>query len=103
MMALYDEHQLLMPRVESFSKFMRPIKVGGAIFVQLRARFNGEKTVRLEFKILSVDDRSLLAEGYIVVVCVDRRSGGSCPMPPAIRAVYSLALPGAEEGLEAGG
>ena len=93
MMALYDEHQLLMPRVESFSKFLKPIRVGGAIFIQLRAHFKGEKTVRLEFTIFNVEDRSLLAEGYLVAVCVDRRTGHSCPMPPAIREVYLRAAP----------
>src|SRR5262245_16339442 len=66
MVRLYDEHQLMMPRVESFSKFMRPIKLGGAVCIQLRASFTGEKTVRLEFSFLSVEDRSLLAEGYLI-------------------------------------
>lgn len=90
-MDLYDEHDIIMPRVESFAKFMKPIRVGEAIFIQIRTRFKGEKTVRMEFEILNGKDRSLLAEGYITAVCVDRQSVKSRPMPPPVREVYATA------------
>lgn len=91
MMALFDEYQVVFPRVESFAQFKKPIRVGDAIFIQIRSRFKGEKTTRLEFQILSACDRTLLAEGYLTAVCVDRRRGRACAMPAAIRRVYALA------------
>ena len=90
-MKLYHELDVLMPRVESFAKFLQPIRAEEAIFVRLRTRFKGEKTVRMEFEILSVPDRSLLAEGYVTAVCIDRQSRKSRPLPTAMREVFARA------------
>ena len=38
----------------------------------------------MEFEIITVTDRSLLAEGYVTAVRMDRQSSRSRP-PPAIR------------------
>ena len=91
MLKLYDEYGVWMPRVESFAKFLKPIRAEEAIFVRLRTRFEGEKTVRMEFEIASVTDRSLLAEGYGGAVCMDRHTSRSCPLPPALREVFARA------------
>jgi len=96
-MTLYNEHDIWMPRVESFAKFIKPIRAEEAIFVRLRTRFKGEKTVRMEFEILSVLDRSLLAEGYVTAVCIDRKSSKSRPLPPAMREVFSRAAADVQE------
>ena len=90
-MKLYDECGVWMPRVESFAKFLKPIRAEEAIIVRLRTRLPGEKTVRMEFEILSVDDRSLLAHGYVTAVCIDRQSSRSRPLPPVMREVFALA------------
>ena len=94
---LYHEYDILMPRVESFAKFLQPIRAEEAIFVRLRTRFKGEKTVRMEFEILSVPDRSLLAEGYVSAVCIDRQSRKSRPLPPAMREVFAQAAADSED------
>ena len=90
-MKLYRELDVLMPRVESFARFMKPIPAEDAIFVRLRTRFKGEKTVRMEFAVLSVVDRSLLAEGYVIAVCIDRETRKSRPLPPEMRAIFARA------------
>jgi YbgC/YbaW family acyl-CoA thioester hydrolase len=90
-MKLYDEDNIWMPRVESFARFLNPILAEEAVFVRLRTRFKGEKTVRMEFEILSATDRSLLAEGYVTAVCIDRQSSRSRPLPPAMREVFARA------------
>jgi acyl-CoA thioester hydrolase len=90
-MKLYDEYDIWMPRVESFAKFSKPILAEEAICVRLRTRFKGEKTVRMDFEILSVSDRSLLAEGYVTAVCIDRQSSKSRPLPPAMREIFARA------------
>ena len=88
-MKLYDEYGVWTPRVEAFAKF--PIRFAPkSVFVRLRTRFKGEKTVRMEFEIVSVTDRSLLAEG-VTAVCMDRQSSRSRPLPPAIREVFARA------------
>ena len=96
-MKLYDEYSVWMPRVESFAKFSKPIRAEEAMFVRLRVRFKGEKTVRMEFEILSVNDRTHLAEGYITAVCIDRQSSKSRPLPPAMREVFARAAAASEE------
>jgi YbgC/YbaW family acyl-CoA thioester hydrolase len=90
-MKLYDEDNIWMPRVESFARFLKPILAEEAVFVRLRTRFKGEKTVRMEFEILNATDRSLLAEGYVTAVCIDRQSSRSRPLPPAMREVFARA------------
>jgi acyl-CoA thioester hydrolase len=93
----YDKHAVWMPRVESFAKFSKPIYAEEAIIVRLRTRFKGEKTVRMEFEVLNVNDRSLLAEGYITAVCIDRATSKSCPIPAAMREVLARAASENEE------
>jgi len=90
-MALYDENNVWMPRVESFAKFSKPIRAEEAIFVRLRTRFQGEKTVRMEFEVLSAPDRAPLAEGYVTAVCIDRGTSKSRPLPPAMREIFARA------------
>ena len=90
-MRLYETHDVWMPRVESFAKFSRPILAEAAIVIRLRTRFQGEKTVRMEFEVLNDEDRAPLAEGYITAVCIDRKSGKSRPLPDAFREVFARA------------
>jgi acyl-CoA thioester hydrolase len=90
-MRLYDEYNIWMPRVESFAKFSKPIRAEEAIYVRLRTSFKGEKTVRMNFEILSVTDRLPLAEGYVTAVCIDRETSRSRPLPPAMREIFARA------------
>jgi acyl-CoA thioester hydrolase len=96
-MQLYEEYAIWMPRVESFAKFSKPILAEEAILVRLRTRFKGEKTVRMEFEVLNVNDRSLLAEGYVTAVCIDRATSRSCPIPPAMREILARAAAESDE------
>jgi acyl-CoA thioester hydrolase len=73
------------PRVEAFSKFIKPIRAGEAIRVRLDPQPKGEKTVRYEFEIFDDKSTEKLAEGYITVVCVAAADFKSTPIPEAIR------------------
>ena len=88
---LFEEGQVWMPRVEAFAKFNKPVLVSEAVLVRMHTHFKGEKTVRMEFEILSVTDQSLIAQGYVTAVCIDRATGKSHPIPPAVRAGYARA------------
>jgi acyl-CoA thioester hydrolase len=82
---LMDKHQVWVPRVEVFAKYLIPIRNGAAIRVRMKPSFPGEKAIRYDFEI--VDDRSLksLSEGYVTAVCVDRTRFEPMPLPVEIR------------------
>ena len=86
-MTLLKENQVWMPRVESFSKFMRPIRAGAAVRLRLHPQLKGEKTVRYDFQILDDTTTETITEGYVTVVCVDATRFNATPIPEAIRTI----------------
>ena len=84
---LLDAHGVWMPRVETHAKFIRPIRNGSAIRVRMDPQFEGEKTVRFVFEVLDDETGTLLATGYLTVVCVERATFKARPIPEAIRNV----------------
>ena len=92
-MALLREKHVWMPRVETFSKFMRPIRVGAAIRVRLHPQLKGEQTVRYDFQFLDDTTMEKIAEGYVTVVCVDATHFKATPIPGAIRTAIIAAIP----------
>ncbi len=82
---LLQQHKVWMPRVEAFSKYTRPIKIGAMIRVRLNPKLKGLKTVRYEFEILDDASSEKLAEGYVTVVCVDADRFKATPIPDPIR------------------
>jgi len=84
---LLDRYSIWMPRVEAHVNFVRPIRNGNAIRIRINPQFQRLKTVRFEFEV--VDDASLaqLATGYMTIVCVQRGTFKSSPIPQEIRDV----------------
>ena len=82
---LLERHKVWMPRVEAFSKYVRPIKIGTTIRVRLSPHLKGLKTIRYEFEILDDASSEKLAEGYVTVVCVDADRFKAAPIPDPIR------------------
>jgi acyl-CoA thioester hydrolase len=82
---LLKEERVWMPRVEAFSKFVRPIRTGVMIRVRMNPQFKGTKAIRYEFEILEDASSERLAEGYITVVCVDAAGFKATPIPNSIR------------------
>ncbi len=82
---LLRENHVWMPRVETFSKFMRPTPLGGAVRVRLQPQLKGEKTVRYDFQFLDDITGETIAEGYVTAVCVDATRFKATPIPEAIR------------------
>ena len=76
-----------LPRVEAFSKFSKPIRLGAAILVRLKPQIRGQKTIRYDFEIVSDATEERLAEGYITVVCVDAGTFKSAGLPDAVRKI----------------
>ena len=86
---IMEQHQVWFPRVEAFSKYVAPIRCGEAIRVKLVPGLKGEKTVRLDFEILSDITGAKLAHGYVTMVCVDRVHFKSTSIPDPVRLIYS--------------
>jgi acyl-CoA thioesterase FadM len=78
-----------LPRVEAFSKFSKPIRLGTAIRVQLNPQMKGAKTIRYDFEIVDDVTAEKLASGYITVVCVDAATFKSTRIPDAIRNIVA--------------
>jgi acyl-CoA thioester hydrolase len=82
---LLQQHNVWMPRVEAFSKYTRPIRIGAMIRVRLNPQLKGLKTVRYEYEILEDASGEKLAEGYVTIVCVDADRFKATPIPDSIR------------------
>jgi acyl-CoA thioesterase FadM len=80
-----------MPRVEAFSKFSKPIRLGDAIRVRLNPQLKGEKTIRYDFEIVSDRTSERLAAGYVTVVCVAAARFKAARMPDVIRNIIQNA------------
>jgi len=84
---LLEANSVWMPRVEAFSKFLKPIKCGAAIRIRLNPQLKGEKTIRYEYQILDDATGEPAAEGYVTVVCVDAARFKAVPIPDSIISV----------------
>jgi YbgC/YbaW family acyl-CoA thioester hydrolase len=82
---LFEGLSVWMPRVEVHANFLSPIRSGRFIRVRLNPEFKGDKTVRLGFEVLDDETSTLFATGYVTVVCVDRATFKSRPIPDEIR------------------
>lgn len=58
----------------------------GQIVVALACLRAGNSSVTIGHRIGSTDERTLHAEGHVVLVWIDPRSGRPVPLPPAVRA-----------------
>jgi 4-hydroxybenzoyl-CoA thioesterase len=89
--ALLVENSIWMPRVEAFSKFSKPIRLGAAIRVRLSPELKGEKTIRYDFEIIDDQTSERLAAGYVTAVCVDAKRFKAARIPDAIRTIVENA------------
>jgi len=84
---LFEANGVWMPRVEAFSKFLKPVKCGSAIRIRLNPQFKGEKTIRYEYQVLDDATGDPAAEGYFTIVCVDAARFKAVPIPDSIVSV----------------
>ncbi len=80
-----DETAPLLAAVQM--NYRQPIPYPGSIVVELTADRVGTSSVTLGHRITSADGRVLHADGHVVMVWIDRRSGRPTPLPAAVRRV----------------
>ena len=67
--------------------YRQPIPYPGSIVVELTADRVGTSSVTLGHRSTSADGRVLHADGHVVMVWIDRRSGRPTPLPDAVRRI----------------
>ncbi|MBS0193691.1 MAG: acyl-CoA thioesterase [Proteobacteria bacterium] len=84
--AWMDEH--VAPVVaQALVNFKRPIGWPEDVLVELFADRVGNASLTLGHRIVSAQDPTrLYADGHVVMVWFDKRSGGSAPLPACVRA-----------------
>jgi acyl-CoA thioester hydrolase len=75
---------LWFPRVETFCQYKKPAKFNDLLEVELTIEDLGEKSLRYGFKVFNKESAVLLANGYMVVVAADKRTGKATQIPTEI-------------------
>jgi len=78
------KHNIFLPRVEAFCEFKKPARFNDLLEVELRVEEIKEKSIRYGFNIFNKESTVLLANGYIVIVAVDRETGKATAIPREI-------------------
>ena len=87
--ALLEKYGLWLPRVEVHVQYVNPIRLGRRIRIRIDPVFKGEKTVRLDVQVHDDETGDQCAHGYMTIVCVDRKTFKSTPIPDELRAAMS--------------
>ena len=78
------KHNIFLPRVEAFCEFKKPARFNDLLEVKMRVEEIKEKSVRYGFNIFNKKSAVSLANGYIVIVAVDRETGKATAIPREI-------------------
>lgn len=76
-----QERGLLFPRVEAFCQYKKPARFNDLIEVELTVEELREKSIKYSFKIFNKESNTLLANGYVVIVTIDKERGKAVAIP----------------------
>jgi len=79
-----------LPRVHVECDFLRVIGHDDLITIEVSLTKLGNSSIRFEFRTFKANE--LAAKGAVVIVCADRKTLGSVPIPDDLRAKLSTAL-----------
>ena len=85
---LFDQFDLWLPRVQLHLEFRSPARLDDMLEVEAWVGRIGRTSVRLEFAVRKVggDSDTLTADGYIVMVAIDRQTSRPVPVPEGLTA-----------------
>ncbi|MGQ9506895.1 MAG: acyl-CoA thioesterase [Candidatus Bathycorpusculaceae bacterium] len=72
---------LLFPRVEAFCQFKKPARLNDLLEVELIVEELKEKSVKYGFKVFNKESGLLLANGYVVIVALDKKNWKATKIP----------------------
>jgi len=76
-----QKYNFWLPRAEALCKFKAPAKFGDMLEVNLTIGEIMDKAVKYGFTIVNKKSEQLIAEGYVVIVVADKKSGHAINMP----------------------
>jgi acyl-CoA thioester hydrolase len=75
---------LWFPRVEAFCQYKKPARFNELLQIEVTVGDLKEKSVKLEFRVLSEEATTLFAFGYIIAVAADKKTGKATDIPKEI-------------------
>ena len=82
---VFDRLDIWLPRVQIHFDFRKPLLLDDLIEVSAYVGRFGTKSLTLRFEVNKKGEAELVAEGHVVLACVNRSTFKSVPVPPAIR------------------
>jgi len=86
---MFDRYDVFLPRKAVHSEFYWPARLDNRLRVAAYVGRVGTKSMTLNFDVLRDGRASLVAAGWMVLVCVDRKSLKPKPLPSGILAALA--------------
>jgi len=86
---MFDRYDVFLPRKAVHSEFYWPARLDNRLRVAAYVGRVGTKSMKLNFDVLRDGSASLVAAGWMVLVCVDRKSLKPKPLPSGILAALA--------------
>jgi YbgC/YbaW family acyl-CoA thioester hydrolase len=86
---MFDRYDVFLPRKAVHSEFYWPARLDNRLRVAAYVGRVGTKSMTLNFDVLRDGKSSLVAAGWMVLVCVDRKSLKPKPLPSGILAALA--------------
>ena len=80
----FDRLNVWLPRVQIHFDFRQPLILDDLIEVAVHVERFGNKSLTLRFEVTKKGKSGLVAEGHVVLVCVNRETFESVPVPSEI-------------------
>ncbi|RLI41708.1 hypothetical protein DRO59_06210 [Candidatus Bathyarchaeota archaeon] len=68
-------------KIEAFCQYKRPARFNDLLEVELTVEELKEKSVKYGFKVFNKESEALIANGYVVMVAADKRTGKAVQIP----------------------
>lgn len=82
---VFDRYQVFLPRKAVHSEFFQPARLDDRLRVAAYVGKVGNTSMTLNFDVLRADRPDLMAAGWMVLVCTDRRELKPRPLPAGLR------------------
>ena len=86
---MFDRYDVFLPRKAVHSEFYWPARLDNRLRVAAYVGRVGTKSMTLNFDVLRDGSSTLVAAGWMVLVCVDRKSLKPTPLPSGILAALA--------------
>ena len=81
---LLDEFDFAMPRVEASAKYTAPVRAGQLVRIGIAPVIENPRRLRYNFEMRIDGNNTLIAEGFVRVACVDRKTFVPRDFPSAV-------------------